>query len=96
MPFSRESSQPRDQTCVSCVSCIAGEFFAAETTREAHFLLTFQQRKWSATPRPFTFQLSIFRCCSHLLSFVFFDRVDVCFCFAIILVEFSEDTKVNM
>ena len=25
--FSRGSSQPRDQTCVSCVSCIAGGFF---------------------------------------------------------------------
>ena len=24
---SRGSSQPRDQTCVSCVSCIAGGFF---------------------------------------------------------------------
>ena len=27
MPSSRESSQPRDQTCVSWVSCITGEFF---------------------------------------------------------------------
>ena len=27
MPSSRGSSQPRDQTCVSCASCIAGEFF---------------------------------------------------------------------
>ena len=25
--FSRESSWPRDQTCISCVSCIAGGFF---------------------------------------------------------------------
>ena len=25
--FSRASSQPRDQTCLSCVSCIAGGFF---------------------------------------------------------------------
>ena len=25
--FSRGPSQPRDQTCISCVSCIAGEFF---------------------------------------------------------------------
>ena len=25
--FSRESSQPRDQTQISCVSCIAGRFF---------------------------------------------------------------------
>ena len=27
---SRESSQPRDRTQVSCISCIAGEFFTAE------------------------------------------------------------------
>ena len=30
MPSSRGSSQPRDQTCVSCDSCIAGGFFTAE------------------------------------------------------------------
>ena len=30
IPFSRESSQPRDRTHVSCVSCIAGGFFTAE------------------------------------------------------------------
>ena len=30
MPFSRESSQPRDRTCISCVSCIAGGFFIIE------------------------------------------------------------------
>ena len=30
IPFSRESSQPRDQTHVSCVSCIASGFFPAE------------------------------------------------------------------
>ena len=26
MPSSRGSSRPRDQTCVSCISCIAGRF----------------------------------------------------------------------
>ena len=31
-PFSRESSQPRDQTQVSC---IAGRFFISWSTREA-------------------------------------------------------------
>ena len=31
MPSSRGSSQPRDQTQVSCGSCIAGGFFTAET-----------------------------------------------------------------
>ena len=30
MPSSRGSSQPRDQTCLSCGSCIAGEFFTTE------------------------------------------------------------------
>ena len=29
MPFSRGSSQPRDQTHVSCIYCIAGGFFTA-------------------------------------------------------------------
>ena len=33
IPFSRGSSQPRDQTCVSC---IAGRFFVIWATREAH------------------------------------------------------------
>ena len=27
MPSSRGSSQPRDRTCIYCVSCIAGGFF---------------------------------------------------------------------
>ena len=27
IPFSRGFSWPRDQTCVSCVSCIVGRFF---------------------------------------------------------------------
>ena len=30
MPLSRGSSQPRDQTSISCVSFIAGRFFTAE------------------------------------------------------------------
>ena len=30
MPPSRGSSQPRDQTRLSCISCTAGRFFAAE------------------------------------------------------------------
>ena len=32
---SRASSQPRDQTCVSCVSCITGEFFTCWAIGEA-------------------------------------------------------------
>ena len=30
MPSSRGSSQPRDWTCISCISCIVGEFFTTE------------------------------------------------------------------
>ena len=33
--FSRVSSQPRDQTHVSCVSCIAGQFFTCWAIRKA-------------------------------------------------------------
>ena len=33
-PFSRGSSRPRDRTHVSCGSCIAGRFFAAEPPGE--------------------------------------------------------------
>ena len=36
MPSSKVSSQPRDQTHVSCVSCITSEFFTDEPTGEAH------------------------------------------------------------
>ena len=46
MPSSRGSSQPRDWTCISCISCIAGGFFkyhwatgeALETVRRFLFL----------------------------------------------------------
>ena len=31
----RASSQPRDQTHISCGSCVAGRFFTVEPTREA-------------------------------------------------------------
>ena len=30
MPSSRGSSQPRDPTCISCASCVAGGFFISE------------------------------------------------------------------
>ena len=36
MPSSRGSSQPRDQTCASRISCIIGGFFTHQTTWEAH------------------------------------------------------------
>ena len=38
IPLSKGSSQPRDQTWVSC---IAGKFFTVRATREAHFTLYF-------------------------------------------------------
>ena len=41
IPFFRGSSQPRDQTCVSCISCIAGAFFTNWATREAHSWVVF-------------------------------------------------------
>ena len=43
MPSSKVSSQARDQTCISCISCIAGRFF----TNESPFL---QRRQWHPTP----------------------------------------------
>ena len=46
--FSRRSSQPRDQTHISHVSCIAGQFFIAEpggeTLIEELQVLTIEQR----------------------------------------------------
>ena len=36
--FSRGSSQPRDRTCISCVSCTAGGFFNTSATWEAQGL----------------------------------------------------------
>ena len=48
MPFSRGSSWPRDWTCVSCGSCIAGRFFTAEPPRSResqirHFVGTLEK-----------------------------------------------------
>ena len=40
MTSSRGSSQPRDQTSVSCVSCIAGGFFTTELLSSAQSLHT--------------------------------------------------------
>ena len=34
VPCSRGSSQPRDQTCISCSSCTAGGFFTAEPLKK--------------------------------------------------------------
>ena len=37
IPFSRGSSQPRNQTCVSCLLALAGGFFTTSATWEAQF-----------------------------------------------------------
>ena len=38
MPSFRGSSQPRDRTCVSCGSCIAGGFFTAEPSGKPSYM----------------------------------------------------------
>ena len=38
MPFSRGSTQPRDRTSVSCLSCITGRFFTTETLKKPKHL----------------------------------------------------------
>ena len=38
MPFSRDSSQPRDRTCVSCISYIVGGFFTHWTPGKAIYI----------------------------------------------------------
>ena len=46
IPFSRGSSQPRDQRRVSC---IAGRFFTIWATREAHFSYALHPKNYSNT-----------------------------------------------
>ena len=48
MPFSRESSQPRDRTCISYVSCIGSRFFTTRGTWEAHIVYVLHSilQKW--------------------------------------------------
>ena len=46
---SRGSSQPRDGTCISCVSCIAGGFFSTESTGKSTLCLDcINLRFWQA------------------------------------------------
>ena len=40
IPYSRESSRPRDETCVSCVSCTGRQILYQCTTWEANYILT--------------------------------------------------------
>ena len=46
MPFSRASSQPRDWTCASCISCIAGGFFTTEPPRKPSNVLSGVYSHW--------------------------------------------------
>ena len=56
MPFSRGSSQPEDQTQVSC---IAGRFFTMWATKEA----SYQRRiEWRLTPLYLQDFIFIFKC----------------------------------
>ena len=48
-PFSRGASLPRDQTQVSCVSCVAARFFTCWAIREAH-LYPLQNRLKATLP----------------------------------------------
>ena len=47
MPSSRGSSWPRDQTCISCYSYIAGEFFTTEPPGKALNLSSCKQFTWT-------------------------------------------------
>ena len=50
-PFSRGSSQPRDQSRVSCGSCIAGRFFTTKPPGEAMYVREIPKRTfWPAQP----------------------------------------------
>ena len=47
MPSSRGSSWPKDQTCISCYSYIAGEFFTTEPPGKALTLGSCKQFTWT-------------------------------------------------
>ena len=48
MSASRASSKPRDQTHVSCSSCITGGFFTAEPPEKALLATEMQTKTWAA------------------------------------------------
>ena len=82
MPSSRESSQPRDQTRLSCSSCIAHRFLYWWATREAPSITYVPnnhriRRCWYLIPNNFPIYTSasipFVPCsCQHLMSYVFF------------------------
>ena len=47
MPSSRRSSQPRDRTCISCISCIAGRSFTSEPPGKPCLLAYWSVNNWS-------------------------------------------------
>ena len=49
-PPSRGSSPPRDQTHFSCISCLAGGFFTANTPREALWILVIVVQSLKSCP----------------------------------------------
>ena len=52
VPFCRWSSWPRDQTSVSCVSCIAGRFFTAEPLGKPQMLYSVAKKKKKKNSSP--------------------------------------------
>ena len=70
--LSRRSSQPRDQTCVSRVSCIAGGFFPAESPGRNVILFLQQNESVISTPSSkysIFFHLTCGAIFNHMLSF---------------------------
>ena len=53
---SRGSSQPRDQTCISCVSCITGRFFNTWSSSSIASAAVYWLISQSASPSHFAFQ----------------------------------------
>ena len=53
---SRRSSQHKDQTCVSCISCIAGRFFTAEPQGKPiqYSFINYSQPCFPETPRTYS------------------------------------------
>ena len=61
MPSSRRSSQPRDRTQVSCVSCMVGKFFTTTPSRKSVILIISPQGRcclhgWTLHRIPFADQ----------------------------------------
>ena len=66
-PFSKVSSQPRDQTCISC---IAGRFFTSWATREAPLLCSASLNSMIQSLQPYSV-----KALSPCLSLAFLDEL---------------------